>query len=178
MRKYNAFFRINKFNNGFIGVKNIIFQRDLKSQEKLSIGWPKKCILDSCFLENSLEEERWNHLRCHDTLPLRNQGAFSAHAVLPATVSFVTFESGDDAVIPTPRTFWSSLVSFRRSKEQSGMERIRGHGWRRSHSQGVAAHDFTVRLWFWRGHETPSSKICVTDYSKKWMEEKPDLQCC
>lgn len=49
------------------------------------------------------------HLRRHDALPLDDEDAFLAGAVLEATVALVTFEPRQHAVVPTPRTLGGPL---------------------------------------------------------------------
>lgn len=79
------------------------------------------------FFLRLLSAER--HLRGHHALPLGYEGALCAHAVLPATVAFVTFKRRHNAMITAAgalgraRIFLCGAQQQRRASQQTA-----GHG--------------------------------------------------
>lgn len=73
------------------------------------------------------------HLRGHHPLPLRDQGALRAHAILPAAEALVAFERGDHAVVPTSGALRGARVSplhrgaARTEEERRGAHEGRGN---------------------------------------------------
>ena len=58
------------------------------------------------------------HLRGHHPLPLRDQRALGAHAVLPATVALVSLQRGHHAVVPAARALRGARVLLRGPVQQ------------------------------------------------------------
>lgn len=57
-------------------------------------------------------------LRGHHALPFGDQRALGTDAILPVAIPFVTFQSGNDAVISASRAFRRALVTFGGSQEK------------------------------------------------------------
>lgn len=76
------------------------------------------------------------HLRRHDALPLDDEDAFLAGAVLEPTVPLVTFEPRQHAVVPAPSTLGGPLEWSPGLRHRSTHVKIRGsvaiHSTRRS----------------------------------------------
>lgn len=77
------------------------------------------------------------HLRGHHPLPLRDQCALGAHAVLPAAEALVAFERGDHAVVPTSGALRGARVSPLQRGAASTEEERRGAHDGRGHLQSV-----------------------------------------